>query len=93
MEYDGLAKPWGKAALGCGSQRLAQLTESQDERRMATFSQYALAATAEALSDAAWAPEDDEGRDVTVSLQSRICNKWLTGYSGHLLRIRDRQLG
>lgn len=33
---------------------------------MATFSQYALAAAAEALEDAAWMPEDDEGREATV---------------------------
>lgn len=40
----------------------------QDERRMATFAQYALAAATEALEDARWMPEDEDAREATVRL-------------------------
>lgn len=40
---------------------------------MALFSQYALAAAAEALEDAAWRPEDDEGQAATVRCRR---DKW-----------------
>ena len=35
---------------------------------MSTFMQYAMLASSEALEDAAWRPESDQQREMTVSL-------------------------
>ncbi|KAI9823527.1 MAG: Mitochondrial beta-keto-acyl synthase [Phylliscum demangeonii] len=48
-----------------GGWNAADWVNAGDERRMATFSQYALAATAEALVDAGWMPGDEEGKEAT----------------------------
>ena len=39
----------------------------QEQRRMSTFMQYAMLASAEALEDAAWHPKTDQQREMTVS--------------------------
>lgn len=39
---------------------------SKEERKMARFAQFAMAATEEALEDAAWRPTSDEQREATV---------------------------
>lgn len=38
----------------------------QDERKMARFAQYAMAASEEALEDAGWKPTSFEEREATV---------------------------
>lgn len=38
----------------------------QDERKMALFAQYAMAASEEALEDADWKPSDFDQREATV---------------------------
>lgn len=38
----------------------------KEERKMARFAQFAMAATEEALEDAAWRPTSDEQREATV---------------------------
>lgn len=45
----------------------------QEERKMARFTQFAMAATEEALEDAAWRPVSDEQREATV-LSLRSCS-------------------
>ena len=42
----------------------------KEQRRMSTFMQYAMLATSEALDDAAWHPETDQQRELTVSRDS-----------------------
>ena len=42
----------------------------KEQRRMSTFMQYAMLATSEALDDAAWRPETDQQRELTVSCDS-----------------------
>lgn len=47
----------------------------QDERKMAKFAQYAVAATDEALEDAGWKPTKEEEKEATVrENRSRIWN-------------------
>ena len=43
---------------------------TKEQRRMSTFMQYAMLATSEALDDAAWRPETDQQRELTVSCDS-----------------------
>ena len=43
---------------------------TKEQRRMSTFMQYAMLATNEALDDAAWHPETDQQRELTVSCYS-----------------------
>ena len=42
---------------------------------MSTFMQYAMLAASEALDDAAWRPETDQQREMTVSRDSFQCPK------------------
>jgi 3-oxoacyl-[acyl-carrier-protein] synthase II len=42
------------------------LNVHQDERRMARFAQYAMAASEEALADAGWTPKKEEDLEATV---------------------------
>lgn len=53
---------------------------------MAKFVQFAIAATEEALDDAAWRPSSDEQREATVNLSSR-CQLFTAFFS---LRFTDR---
>jgi 3-oxoacyl-[acyl-carrier-protein] synthase II len=43
---------------------------SKEDRKMARFAQFAMAATEEALEDAAWRPTSDEQREATVCSSS-----------------------
>ena len=42
----------------------------KEQRKMSAFMQYAMLATSEALDDAAWRPETDQQRELTVSCNS-----------------------
>lgn len=48
-----------------------RLTVAQEERRMARFAQYAIAAAEEALEDAGWKPSARERREATVRPHSQ----------------------
>jgi len=47
------------------------LTICQDERKMATFAQYAMASAQEALTDAEWMPTEREDLEATVRQRTR----------------------
>ena len=47
----------------------------KEQRRMSTFMQYAMLAASEALDDAAWRPETDQQREMTVSREFFPCPK------------------
>ncbi|EED21941.1 beta-ketoacyl synthase (Cem1), putative [Talaromyces stipitatus ATCC 10500] len=58
-----------------GGWTVSEWLNRDEERRMATFAQFAVAATEEALEDAAWRPTSDEQREATgVCLGSGIGN-------------------
>lgn len=50
----------------------------QDERKMALFAQYAMAATEEALEDAGWKPEPIEQREATVWMSFSILSSMMS---------------
>lgn len=59
---------------------------------MATFAQYAMAATEEALQDAEWKPEPFEHREATVCVGICAClTAILTILIGSLPRVRHWQ--
>lgn len=63
--------------------------EKKDLKKMDTFIAYALAAARQAVEDAGWAPDDDEGRDRTgVMVGSGIGG--LNGIADGALTLRDR---
>jgi 3-oxoacyl-[acyl-carrier-protein] synthase II len=58
-----------------GKWQVSDWLENGDERRMAKFTQFAMAATEMALSDAGWKPQNQEDREMTgVCLGSGIGN-------------------
>jgi 3-oxoacyl-[acyl-carrier-protein] synthase II len=58
-----------------GKWQVSDWLEIGDERRMAKFTQFAMAATEMALSDAGWKPQNQEDREMTgVCLGSGIGN-------------------
>ncbi|KAI1338046.1 putative 3-oxoacyl--synthase [Xylariaceae sp. FL0016] len=64
-----------KSGTGEGVWRPEDWLSPSDQRRMSTFSQYAIAATSLALEDAGWKPETQEGLEETgVCLGSGIGN-------------------
>lgn len=68
----GIVPPGGKEY---GKWQPSDWLQAGDERRMAKFTQYAIAATEMALSDAGWRPRTQEDRELTgVCLGSGIGN-------------------
>ena len=65
---------------------------TKEQRRMSTFMQYAMLATSEALDDAAWRPETDQQRELTVSCDSSNVKKYrirqLSSNLGRVSRLR-----
>lgn len=47
---------------------MIMLTPIQDERKMAKFAHYAMAASEEALEDAGWKPTSNEDLEATVGI-------------------------
>lgn len=63
-----------------------------DERKMALFSQYAMAAAGEALEDAGWKPSKEEDFEATVTIFCRcFVTLRLICVSGSLHWIWNRQ--
>lgn len=57
---------------------------------MGTFTQYAIAAARQALEDAEWKPEDDIGKERTVSIQLNVnVSSLYLFYQGCLHWIRN----
>lgn len=72
-----------------GKWQASDWLERSDERRMARFSQYALAATEMALGDSGWDPQTSEDREATgVCLGSGIGNLEML-YDASLAYHRD----
>lgn len=60
---------------------------------MGTFTQYAIAAARQALEDAEWKPEDDIGKERTVSIQLNVnVSSLYLFYQGCLHWIRNGKL-
>ena len=57
------------------SKRSASSNSLQDQRRMSTFMQYAMAASSEALDDAGWHPNTDQEQEMTVTHTSANVNE------------------
>ena len=71
LESRRMAEPWRSFS------RVLQQAHNwlyEDERRMAKFTQYAMAATQEALEDANWHPEDPGAQEATVSSLLLACS-------------------
>ena len=88
------ANEWIVAGVSCCPFRLEGQTEThrrhQDQRRMADFAQYAMAAADEALDDAGWRPTTDEDKEATVQLLlfTRPVTATNLPSTGRLSRIR-----
>ena len=63
-----MASPWCQYHLLPGHSD--DLNNRQDDRKMATFAQYAMACAQEALGDAEWHPTSPEDLEATVSYPS-----------------------
>lgn len=64
----------------------------QEERKMARFAQYAMAASEEALEDSGWKPTDFEQREATVCIVGAFPHHIPNAMSGSLPWIRHWQL-
>ncbi len=62
-----MARAWGMLVWWQLRSDYGLLLCLQEERKMATFTQYALAAAREALEDAEWDPKSEDELDATVS--------------------------
>ena len=64
----------------------------QDERKMARFAQYAMAASEEALEDSGWKPTDFEQREATVCIVGAFRHHFNNILAGSLPWVRHWQL-
>lgn len=64
----------------------------QEERKMARFAQYAMAASEEALEDSGWKPTDFEQQEATVCIVDAFSHHIPNSMPGSLPWIRHWQL-